>query len=174
MSSRSKTLIEKEVDRQFRQLSACRGDPCTNPVTGGQFIFGMRGEDSIAWQKRKACRALVAREWHASGSPTAPPLVVNEWAIEEARHGGGLSHLLGYFARSLKSNNWFIAGHPPFEIYARGVLASPECPSILKEDRELVERFPPQPIHGLEPGLLYVRPTKPLPRWASRAQLRGN
>ena len=97
MSSRSKTLIEKEVDRLFRQLSARHGDPCTNPVTGGQFIFGMRGEDSIAWQKRNACRALVAREWHADNSPTAPPLLVHEWDIEEARHGGGLSTFISLF-----------------------------------------------------------------------------
>jgi hypothetical protein len=143
-----------------QQLHGRRGDSCMNPVTGGRFIFGMRGEDSIAAQKRHACRALVAREWHAEHSPTALPLIVNGWDIEDARSGGGLPHLLAYFARSLRRNDWSIAGHPPFEIFARGVLASPECPSILREDQNLMKRFPPTPIYGMEPGLLYARPTQ--------------
>jgi hypothetical protein len=161
MARQSKTPIEKEVDQLFReQLHGRRGDSCMNPVTGGRFIFGMRGADSITAQKRNACRALVAREWHAEHSPTAPPLIVNGWDIEDARSGGGLPHLLAYFSRSLRRNDWSIAGHPPFEIFARGLLASTECPSILREDQDLVRRFPPQPIYSMEPGLLYARPTQ--------------
>jgi hypothetical protein len=155
MTHQPKSTIVKEVDRLFRQLNGRRGASCTNPVTGERFIFGMKGEDSIAAQKLNACRALVARDWHANNSPSAPPLLIKD--IENARHGGGLSHLLAYFSRSVKAYNWAIAGHPPFETYARGALASPWCPPILRSDSALVEKFPPKPICGLEGGLLYGR-----------------
>jgi hypothetical protein len=162
MTHLSKSPIVKEVDKLFRQLHGRRGEICTNPVTGGRFVLGMRGEDSIAAQKRDACRALVAREWHAEHSPTAPPLLVNVWDIDSAMSGGGISHLLAYFSQSVEGTDWYTAGHPTFEVYARGVLASPECPPILREDQYLVSRFPPRPIYGLAPSLLYVRPTQPV------------
>jgi hypothetical protein len=156
MTGQSKTPIVREVDRQFRQLAGWRhGTACNNPVTGGGFVYGLRGEDSIAAQKRSACRALVACEWHAHNSPSAPPLLVDCYEIERQRWGGGLSSLFGFFSRSVATADWAIAGHPPFEIYARGALASPRCPSILKNDRSLAKRFPPQPIFSLGCGLIW-------------------
>jgi hypothetical protein len=116
----------------------------------------MRGEDSIAAQKRNACRALVARDWHAQNSPTAPPLPVNVLEIAKAKKGGGLLHLLAYFAQSIASDTCYLPGHPPFEIYAQGVLASPECPSFFKQNKDLIERFPPRPIYGLKAGLVWT------------------
>jgi hypothetical protein len=158
--TKAKSPIEKEVDRLFRPLRKCPRGLCNNPVTGDRFVLGMRGEDSIAAQKRTACRALVARAWHAHNSPSAPPLPVNVWDIDDAKKGGGLSHLLAYFAQSVACDTWCLSGHPSFETYARGVLASPECPSFFKENNDLAVRFPPQPIYGLEAGLVYVRPAK--------------
>jgi hypothetical protein len=150
-----KSPIVKEVDRLFRQLNGRRGTSCTNPVTGGGFESGTSREDSIAAQKCSACRALVARAWHAHNSPGAPPLLLNCRDIERARGGGGLSHLFAFFSRSVATNDWAIAGHPPFEIYARGALASPRCPTMLKNDKALVKRFPPQPIYSLGFGLIW-------------------
>jgi hypothetical protein len=155
MTRHPKSPIVKEVDRQFRHLAGRHGTSCYNPVTGGGFVFGMRGEDSIAAQKRSACRALVAREWHAHNSPSAPPLLVNCYEIEEARWKGGFSQLFAFFCQSVATANWAIAGHPPFEIYARGALASPRCPQTLKNDKALARRFPPQPIYSLGHGLTW-------------------
>jgi hypothetical protein len=157
MTHRLKSPITKEVDRQFRQLVGRHGECCTNPVTGGEFVFGMRGEDSIAARKRSACRALVACAWHAHNSPNAPPLLVNWYDIEEARRGGGFSHLFACFARSVATNDWAIAGHPPFEIYAQGALASPRCPQSLKENAALAQMFPPQRIYSLGCQLIWHR-----------------
>ena len=149
--------IKKQVDRLFRQLRARRNDSCRNPVTGIEFVWGV---DSISEQKLEACRALVARDWHAANSPGAPQLPVHVWDIQNAKQGGDLSHLLAYFAQSLAREEWRFSGHPLFETYATGALASPECPWFFTENKGLLARFPPKPIYGLEAGLVYVRPTK--------------
>jgi len=159
MATNSKSPIEKEVDRQFRPLRSQPRGLCNNPVTGAGFVLGMKGEDSIAFQKRDACRALVARAWHAHNSPTAPPLPISAYEIADAKRGGGVMHLLAYFAQSIGSDARYLSGHPPFETYARGVLASPLCPTFFKQNKDLIERFPPRPIYGLEAGLVWRRPT---------------
>jgi hypothetical protein len=87
-----------------------------------EFVWGV---DCISEQKREACRALVAGAWHAHNSPDAPPLPVHVSDIHDAKKGGGLSHLLAYFAQSLACDEWRLSGHPPFETYARRVLAAP-------------------------------------------------
>jgi hypothetical protein len=45
-SKLSETLMRREVDRMFGEISAKRGDLCTNPVTGGEFVYGFRGGGS--------------------------------------------------------------------------------------------------------------------------------
>jgi hypothetical protein len=149
--------IRQQVDRQFRQLHARRGDFCNNPITGAPLVWGL---DNISEQKRNACRALVACAWHTQNSPGAPPLPVHAWDIAAAKTGGDLSHLLAYFAESVACGEWRLSGHPPFEVYAQGVLASPKCPRFFTQDENLVARFPPRPIYGLKPGFVYVRPSK--------------
>src|SRR5262249_25366595 len=47
------------------------------------------------------------------------------------------------------------AGHPLFEDYARGVMASPYAPPIMKQNAQLTERYPPLPLHGLGYGLIW-------------------
>jgi len=157
MTTNTPPSIRKQVDRLFRQLHAQHNDLCRNPVTGLEFAWGI---DSVSEQKREASRALVACAWHAHNSPGAPPLPVHVWDIHDAKKGGGHLHLLAYFVQSVAAGEWRLSGHPPFETYARGVLAAPECPSFFKENNDLAERFPPQPIYGLEAGLVYVRPAK--------------
>ena len=39
-SNISETLIRREVERLFGEISAKRGELCTNPVTGGDFVYG--------------------------------------------------------------------------------------------------------------------------------------
>jgi hypothetical protein len=58
-SKLSETRIGREVERMFGEISAKRGDLCTNPVTGGEFVFGF---DPIRLQKKIAYHALLARE----------------------------------------------------------------------------------------------------------------
>ena len=150
------SLIKNKVDSLFRQLHAAPGERCQNPVTGGWFVRGERGEGSMAAQKRIACRALVAREWCVDHSPPdAPALPVDEYAIAEMKTGGGYSHLFAYFAQSISGRDYVVSGHPPFEVYARGALASPHAPDFFKQNAALTKRFPPRPIYGLGPGLVW-------------------
>jgi hypothetical protein len=51
------------------------------------------------------------------------------------------------------------AGHPRFEEYARGVMASPLAPDFVRNDPELLKRYPPTPLAGLGAGLIW-RSTK--------------
>jgi hypothetical protein len=46
-------------------------------------------------------------------------------------------------------------GHPRFEEYARGVMASPETPDHVRNDPNLLGRFPPTPLPGLGGGLIW-------------------
>jgi hypothetical protein len=55
----NETQIGREVERLFGEISAKRGDLCTNPVTGWEFVYGF---DPIQLQKKIAYHALRARE----------------------------------------------------------------------------------------------------------------
>ena len=60
------TLIGREVERLFGRVSARRGDLCTNPVTGGEFVYGF---DPIQLQKKMAYHALLcARRFRSQWS----------------------------------------------------------------------------------------------------------
>jgi hypothetical protein len=62
----SDSLVGREVERLFGEISAKRGDLCTNPVTGGDFVYGF---DSIKRQKDAAYKRLAAREHCALHGP---------------------------------------------------------------------------------------------------------
>ena len=155
MASITSSPIRKQVDRLFRQLHARRNDLCRNPVTGLEFQWGV---DSISEQKLEACRALVAREWHAQASPGAPVLPVDALEIDAMKSGGGEKHLFGYYAQSIHCRGYSVSGHPPWETYARGVLASPYAPNFLSQDAQLMKRFPPRHMPGLTPYLTWEPP----------------
>jgi hypothetical protein len=147
--------IKKEVDRLFRELPTTYGAQCRNPVTGGGFL---RGIDPITVQKRMARQALRARQWCAENDPPdLPPLPIHAWDIDDMQVGQGLLHLFGYYARSLASRGWVLKGHPSFEEYACGMLASPHGADFFKRNKELMKRFPPRPLAGLDVGN-YWRP----------------
>jgi hypothetical protein len=109
-------------------------------------------------QKRLGRRAKVARKWFAvSGPPDAPPLPL--WYDErEDLKVGGLKHLVAEYACSLACLDFDVEKHPSFNDYARGVMASEHAPDFLKKDKQLQKRFPPRPLTGLEPGLVWKPP----------------
>ena len=79
----TETSIRREVERLFGEISAKRGDLCTNPVTGGEFVYGF---DSIKRQKDAAYKRLVAREHFASHvPPDAPPMPTDEYERNRAK-----------------------------------------------------------------------------------------
>jgi hypothetical protein len=152
--------IKRKVDRLFEELNAKRGDYCFNPVTGGTFIWG---EDPIKPQKEDACCALAAREWFAvNGPPDAPPLPLSHEECEDYRRSSGLMKIVGFFGRSVrKTAKYDIQGHPSFEDFARGLMASNSGLWRVESDEEMRKRFPPRHLPGMTGGLYWEPPQKP-------------
>jgi hypothetical protein len=158
--------IKAEVERLFREAPDRHEEIRENPVTGSWWC---NGEDPIGPQKQAARRALMAREWFAEHAPfDAPPLPLSYQARERMK-GGGLPHILAWFARSLEARDYNWDGHPLFQEYARGVMASPITLDFIKEDKGLRKRFPPCPLPGLDRHLYWNWPLAPI-RGASRFQ----
>jgi hypothetical protein len=137
-----------------------------NPVTGGRWLSGV---DPVARQKRDACRALVARAGFAWENPGLPPLPLSYDEREAIKGRSGLEFIISVYARSLEARKYDRVRHPPFEQYARGVLASDYAPHFIKDDPDLIKRYPPRMLPGLGPGLCW----KPSAR-RSASLRRGN
>lgn len=148
--------IESEVDRLFNEAPD-RNNPWerTNPVTGGRWVPGL---DPIGPRKRAAYRAFRARAWFAeNGPPDAPPFPLKYWDRERLKVGG-LPHIVAWYARSLEALRYDLDEHPSFEDYARGVMASRFTAPFVKNDTELLKRYPPTPLAGLGAGLYWDPP----------------
>jgi hypothetical protein len=155
-SKLSETAIRREVERMFGEISARHRDLCLNPVTGGEFVYGL---DPIKKQKEAAYRRLLIREYFAlNGPPDAPLMPIDDWERDHAKH---LSGLLGFitaqFIWSLESQD-DLRVHPPFADFASGLLwqhdnnvvgcSLPYFPP--EQFAELKRRFPPRKLEGLE------------------------
>ena len=100
-------------------------------------------------------RALMARKWFAKHAPPdAPPLPLS-YCERERLKVGGLPHVVAWFGSSLECRHFAFVGHPYFEDYARGVLASPYAPAFITRNPVLTQRFPPRALRGLGPGLVW-------------------
>jgi hypothetical protein len=115
----------------------------------------VRGVDPVGPQKRVACRALVAREWFAWDNPGMLPLPLSYEERERIKIRGGVDYIVSVYARSLAVRDYDRSGHPSFERFACGVMASPYTPDFIKEDQELLKRYPPLTLRGLGPGLMW-------------------
>ena len=123
------TLIKDKVDELFQDvLLEPDGRVCANPVTGGHFLKGETGEDSIAYQRHAAEGALLTQEWFGVYGPSdAPLLPLIPWDWDGMRYGStGLKTLVGFYARSLSFRDWKVHNHPLFEDFARGLMVFPD------------------------------------------------
>ncbi len=144
--------IEQQVEELFENAEDRHRELRRNPVTGGGFV---RGVDPIGRQKRHAVKALKARAWfEPQRPPDTPELPLTQWD-REANKVGGVRHVIAWFARSLAMRDYETDGHPRFEEYARGVMASPLAPEWIRDDPDLLKRYPPTPLAGLGAGLVW-------------------
>jgi hypothetical protein len=144
------------VDRLFKEAPDRRNKMRRNPITGGGWV---PGRDPVDQQKHIARRALVVRQWFASHGPGIPlPLTAEEREALKSR--GGLDHVVSVYASSLAAQEYNIE-HPYFDEYARGVMASPATPDFIRKDPQLLKRYPPRPLPGLGPGLVWRPATSP-------------
>jgi hypothetical protein len=121
-------------------------------VTGGRFV---RGRDPLPEQKRLAVKALRARDWFAPQRPANASELPLTYEDRERIKIGGVDYIVSVFARSLAMRDYEIEGHPRFDQYARGVMASENAPDLLTNDAELRKQYPPAPLPGLGPGLVW-------------------
>jgi hypothetical protein len=160
------SLLESWVDREFKHATAgvVRGDYCQNPVTGEGFVFG---RDPIWVQKERALRAQRAR---CSFNATKPgdfrplPLDSREWP--SITYGSPADWLVVHYARSWSSNAYDL-GHPDIATYASGFRASGLITGPLVADfirpavEELLDRFPPKLLPGLDEWLVWRKQPAP-------------
>jgi hypothetical protein len=103
-------------------------------------------------------RARFARKWFAdNGPPDIQPLPLG-YDERESLKGGGVPHILAWYARSLACRKYDVLEHPLFDDYARGVMASEYAPDFITKNEELRQRFPPLLLKGLGPGLCWKPP----------------
>jgi hypothetical protein len=150
------TKVKLKVEELFKNAPdrfAKFGEFRENPVTGGGFVAGL---DPIGPQKLAAQRALEAREWFAAQKPDdAPQLPLSAVDRDRLKGDGGLNYIVSEFASSLRSRDYRTEGHPKFDEYARGVMASFRTPNWIREDKQLLRRYPPEPLDGLGSGLVW-------------------
>jgi hypothetical protein len=143
--------IEMQVNELFKDVP--KGRWSRNPVTDGCWVSG---RDPVKAQKQLACQALLAREWFAGHKPDDAPELPLTYGDREDLKTGGLSHLVAWFARSIASRDYIVEGHPLFDKYARGVMASEFAPEFIKGDAELMRRYPPCRLEGLNNAMCWV------------------
>jgi len=103
-------------------------------------------------------RLLYARAWFADHAPPdAPPLPLSYGEREHLKRGD-LGHLVALYARSLAEQRYDVKRHPSFHDYACGVMASGLFAGEDSED--LLRRFPPRPLAGLDDGLYWAPPPR--------------
>jgi hypothetical protein len=147
--------IKVQANLLFKNAPDRSAEVRENPVTGGRFVAGV---DPVRPQKLKAQSALEAREsFKAQKSDDAPDLPLT-YAERERSKVDGLPYIVSLFARSLACRDYEMEGHPSFDVYARGVMASDMTPMFIREDAQLLRRYPPVPLNGMGPGLMWRGP----------------
>ena len=130
-------------------------------MIGGGFVWGV---DPIAPQKKAAIEALLAREWFAvNGPPDAPPLPLNIDDRDRFRGAGGLTAIVGFYARSLSRQDYDALKHPSFDDFACGLMALAVETGLwsLENDQTLIRRFPPRTLAGMDPvGAYWDQPKR--------------
>lgn len=146
------TLTQKRVDILFNNAPDKFAVVRTNPVTGYRWVPSEG--DSTVDQMRSAERALLARQRFRAIGPGGIELPLS-YAERERLKVGGVPHLVAWFASSLKALGYDLDRHPEFHVYAAGVLASPLAPGFITDDEALKALYPPCPLPGLRPGLIW-------------------
>jgi hypothetical protein len=142
-----------DLDRVFQKANFQKRTLAVNPITGGLFMPGL---DPIGHQKKLARRMLAARKWFfLHGPKDAPPLPLSPCEQAELKYRDPLGHLVVDFACSLESNGWDVNGHPSFEDFARGVLASDYAPKFTRLNEALRKRYPPRQLQYITPGVTW-------------------
>lgn len=91
----------------------------------------------------------------------APPLPITPeeqyWLMSMKAEPFG--YLIGCYAESLKAHD-YPYDHPLPPAYIRGVMACSSLPEQVRTDAEMIRRFPPQKLEGLDEATLIWSPSE--------------
>jgi hypothetical protein len=144
-----------EVNRLFRNIKSRYDGIEINPLTGNEFVPAR----DLKPQKLIAIEALLARDWfEAQRPPDAPELPLGMRNCIQARDqaiikSDWIACLVSRFADSVARREYRTEGHPLFEEFARGLMASDMWPDEMHKDPDLLRRYPPKPLPGLKHGV---------------------
>ena len=89
----------------------------------------------------------------------APPLPLCRqeqfWLM--SMKAGSFGYLVGCYAESLKAHD-YPSGHPLPPAYIRGVMACSSLPKQVRTDPEMLRRFPPDKLEGLDESTMIWSP----------------
>jgi hypothetical protein len=143
-------LCAHEVEQYLAQLfAAAHGRLIQMPFVGGFMIAGFGSDD---WARQRICRALLTREKFRREAPWAPILpLLYEGCKELTDHACHRIQLVGHYGWSCRSQGW-CREHPAFHPFCAGVLADPDSPAHLRNDRELLAEFGSTALDGITDG----------------------
>jgi hypothetical protein len=129
--------------------------------------------DPIKPRKEHAVRAVLARQWFANFGPQDADLQPLPIGMDEreALKRGGAPHILAWYARSVSSLEYDIILHPSFHDYACGIMAR-GTPSFITDDVQLIRRFPPRVLRGLDSSSYWKSSTATAPHVAKPTRRR--
>jgi hypothetical protein len=106
--------------------------------------------------KRMVVAALSARASFERQKPSWAPLLAVSCTDIDAllRYGDPRLNLVGYFAASWACTNWS-RSHPPFFVYAAGVMACLDTPEHIRTHPGLLREFPPTLLAELDETLCW-------------------
>jgi hypothetical protein len=147
--------FEAKVKRIFEANRQSGKKTCEVPYLGGEYCT----ERENAELQVQVVDALLARqrfEWTGPTWVDALPLHADRIAEMQADADPRLQ-LVALYARSLDRLQWNYKIHPEFKAYACGLMACSYAPKELRQDRKLLQEFPPKKLAGLADGWLQWR-----------------
>jgi hypothetical protein len=144
--------FEDYVEHLFATAEDRHGELRLNPVTSSMFYGRL---DPLRPQKQMAVKALEARAWFEPQRPPDAAELPLGGRQRSASMREGVNYIVAALSVSLERRNFETEGHPCFNDFARGAMASPSTPAHVRNDPDLLRRYPPTPLPGLSKYLIW-------------------
>jgi hypothetical protein len=103
------------------------------------------------------CAAMITKEKFRMECPDWPDLPLRQKDIDEMKNADcPRCSVVGFYGDSLRGEDWS-PQHPSFGRYTSGLLFCRHAPKELRNNRELLEKFPPCRLEGMTGGRLTWR-----------------
>ena len=129
------------------KFAATASGQCYNPIAGSYFH---RPGDALNREINISVPRLLALAYFGRGGPLGVPLPLNysERELLKLRGNPELT-LWALFSMSVEANSFNCNIHPTFQAYAKGLLLSDRGLTLTANDPQLVWKYPPLKLPGL-------------------------